>query len=145
MAEDNITSYTISFLLIGLVTMGMLSAFILLVNNEGRGEIFDPYPEIETFNQNLTGIYEGQLVDTVDVNTNLSSNYNPELSISSADRSGNAIGVGLQTLASATWTSLIVFGGLIFGSAWGLLSGILIAIATSLFTYYLIKNIRTGT
>lgn len=146
MADNNITSFTINSLLVGILTLAMLSSYILLVNNEGRGEIFDEYPEIETFNLNLTSGYtDGQIIDVANINSNLSADYNPELSISAADQSGNAIAINLQNLITITWTSLGVLGVLLFGSIYtAVLSTLVISIIGYLITAYFIKFIRTG-
>ncbi len=145
MAEKNITALTINIVLIGLVLLGMISVYVLTVNNEGRGEIFDDYPEIESFNINLTSQYEDKVVSTANINSNLSAAYNPELAISAADQSGNAMALNLQDLTTLTWNSMSVFMALIFGSLWStLLSGIIGALITYLFTYYFIAWIRSG-
>lgn len=145
MAENNINALTTNFILIGLVLLGLTSVFIIIVNTEGQGEIFDNYPEIQSFNLNLSGQYAGQVVDTANTNTNLSASYNPELAISAADQSGNAMAINLQDLTTTTMNSISIFMGLIFGNLWtGLLSGIIIALVTYLFTYNFIKWIRSG-
>lgn len=146
MAENNITALTINLIYIGLVLLGLLSSYILIVNNEGRGEIFDDFPEIQDFNLNLTQTYSTDVVETANANTNLSAAYNPELAISAADQSGNAMALNQQVLTTEIWNSLAIFGGLIFGNIWTtLLSGIIGALLTYLFTYYFIKWIRSGT
>jgi len=146
MADNNITSLTISSLLVGVLALAMLSSYILLVNNEGRGEIFDDYPEIEEFNLNLTNKYtNGQIIEVSNINSNLSADYNPELAISAADQSGNAIAINLQNLITITWASLGVFGTLLFGSIYTtVLSTLIISIIGYLITAYFIKFIRTG-
>ena len=146
MAENNINALTTNFILIGLVLFGLTSIFLIVVNAEGRGEIFDDYPEIQSFNLNLSSQYTGEVIDTANANINLSASYNPELAISGADQSGNAMAVNLQDLSTNTIKSISIFMGLIFGNLWtGLLSGIIIALITYLFTYNFIKWIRSGT
>ena len=146
MADKNITSLTINSLLVGVLMLALLSSYVLLVNNEGRGEIFDDYPEIEEFNLNITNQYtSGQVVETANINANLSADYNPELAISGADQSGNAIAINLQDIITITWTSLGVLGALLFGSIYtAVLSSLIIAIIGYLITAYFIKFIRTG-
>ena len=146
MAENNITSFTINSLLVGLLTMALISSYVLLVNNEGRGEIFDDYPDIERYNLNLTGSYtNGQLIETANINSNLSADYNPEISISSADQSGNAIAINLQDLVTITWASIGFIGALLFGNIYTtVLSALIISIIGFLITAYFIKFIRTG-
>lgn len=124
----------------------MLSSYILLVNNEGRGEIFDDYPEIEEFNLNLTNSYtDGRIIEVANINSNLSADYNPELAISAADQSGNAIAINLQNLITITWTSIGVFGALLFGSIYtAVLSTLIISILGYIIAAYFIKFIRTG-
>lgn len=146
MAENNITSLAINSLLIGVLTLAMVSSYILLVNNEGRGEIFDDYPEIEEFNLNLTNSYtDDNILNTANINSNLSADYNPEISISSADRSGNAIAINLQNLITITWASIGVLGTLLFGNVYtSIISTIIVSILGYLITAYFIKFIRTG-
>ncbi len=145
MADKNINALTINIVLVGLTLLGMISGYILVVNNEGRGEIFDGFPEIENFNLNLSSQYTTQVIDTANTNANLSALYNPELAISAADQSGNAMAINLQTLTTATWNSISVFFALIFGSIWTIiLSGIIASLLTYTFTYYFIAWIRSG-
>jgi hypothetical protein len=146
MAENNITAFTINTLLIGLLALAMVSSYVLLVNNEGREEIFDGYPDIETFNLNLTNSYtDGKLIDVANVNSNLTANYNPEVSISAADQSGNAIAINLQSLVTITWTSIGILGALLFGTIYtAILSTLIISIIGYLVAAYFIKFIRTG-
>lgn len=146
MADKNITSLTINSLLVGLLAMAMISSYVLLVNNEGREEIFDDYSKVEDFNLELGNTYtSGQIVETANINSNLSADYNPELAISGADQSGNAIAIGLQNLMIITWTSLGFFGPFLFGSIYIIaLNTLIIAIIGYLITAYFIKFIRTG-
>lgn len=145
MADKTITALTVNSLLVGLLLISLLSSYILLVNNEGRGEIFDDYPEIEAFNLNLTESLTGQdLVDTANINSNLSAGYNPELAISAADQSGNAISINLQNIITIIWTALIVMGGLLFGSVFSTISTLIISIVGFITVAYFIKGIRTG-
>jgi len=146
MAENNITSFTINSLLIGLLIMALISSYVLLVNNEGRGEIFDDYPEIEEYNLNLTSVYtSGQLIETANINSNLSASYNPEASISGADQSGNAIAINLQDLITVVWASIGILGALLFGGVYrAILSTLIITVIGFVSTYYFIKFIRTG-
>lgn len=146
MAEDTITSFVISTLLIGLLALSLISSYVLLVNNEGHGSDFDNYPEIEQFNLNLSNAYsDGKIIETANINSNLSADYNPELSLSGADQSGNAVAINLQNLATMTWSTLGILGALLFGSIYtGILSGLVIAIVGFISTAYLIKAIRTG-
>ena len=145
MADKNITALLINSVFIGIVLLSLLSFFILTVNNEGQGEIFDNYPEIEEFNLNLTRSYTNQILDTSNTNANLSTSYNPELAISAADQSGNAMGINMQNLATSTWDSIFIFGRLIFGNIWTtLISGLLSAIILFMLTSYFIKWIRRG-
>ena len=146
MAENNITSFTINSLLIGLLIMALISSYVLLVNNEGRGEIFDDYPEIEEYNLNLTSVYtSGQLIETANINSNLSASYNPEVSISGADQSGNAIAINLQDLITVVWASIGILGALLFGGVYrAVLSTLIITVIGFVSTYYFIKFIRIG-
>ena len=144
MAEKNITALTINSLLVGVLALALISSYVLLVNNEGRGEIFEDYPEIEEFNLNLTNTYGGTLLDTANVNSNLSADYNPELAISAADQSGNAIAINLQDIITITWTTLSLLGSILFGSIFATISTIIMAIIGFVITAYFIKFIRTG-
>lgn len=145
MAKETITAFTINSLLIGLLVVGLLTSYVLLVNNEGREEIFDDYPEIEAFNLNLTETITGQnVVTAANINSNLSADYNPELAISGADQSGNAISINLQNIATAVWASLLVLGGLLFGTAFSTIATLIIAIVGFVVVAYFIKGIRTG-
>ena len=146
MAENNINALTTNVILIGLVLLGMTSVFIIIANTEGQSEIFDDFPEIQNFNLNLSNQYANEIVDTSNTNTNLSASYNPELAISAADQSGNAMAINLQIVTTNTINSISTYMGLIFGNIWtGILSGIVIALITYLFTYNFIKWIRSGT
>ncbi len=147
MAENNLLALTLNILFIGLTLLGMLSGYVLLTNSEGRGEIFDNFPDIESFNLNLTSIYSNNVVDTSNTNTNISGLYNPEtLSVSGADQSGNAMALNQQELMTLTWNSLSIFMSFVFGIIWTIfLSGVILSILTFLITDYLIKKIRTGT
>lgn len=145
MAENNINALTTNFVLIGLVLLGLTSTYIIMVNTEGRGEIFDDYPEIQSFNLNLSSQYSNEVVDTANTNINLSASYNPELAISGADQSGNAMAINLQDMTTNTINSISIYLGLIFGNLWTtVLSGIIIALVAYLFTYNFIKWIRSG-
>lgn len=147
MAERNLTSFTVNSLLIGLLLMGLLTFYVSLANNEGRGEIFDDYPEIEALNFNVTQQYtDGGLIDTSNINSNLSADYNPEIAISAADQSGNAINTNLQDISSVTWATIGILLQLMFGSVVGaILSSLMISVVGFLVVYYIIKSIRTGT
>ncbi len=146
MAEKNLIGLAIDSILIGLVLMSLLTFYIFFVNNEGRGEIFDDHPDIGGFNLNLSEQYGQQLVDTGNINSNLSASYNPEVSISGADQVGNAISLNIQDLTINTWDLIAIFGSLIFGSVWTIfISGIILALISILFTYYTIRWIRNGT
>ena len=146
MAEKDIASLTINMTLILIVLMSMLSFYILIVNNEGRGEIFDAYPQIEGFNLNLTNQYTNQVIDVSNINANLSASYNPELAISAADQSGNAMALNKQDLFTNTWDSIALFGSMIFGSLWTItISGLIISLLTIRYSYLFIKWIRSGT
>lgn len=146
MAEDNLAAMAVSFLLIGIVIFGGLSFFISLANNEGRGEILEEFPEIENLRNNYSNVYtSGQLIETVNINSNLSANYNPELAISGADQSGNAIQTNLQNIV----TSVLVLGNVLvfvlFGNIVGQIIFGLITTAVGIYaSYYFIKNIRQG-
>lgn len=146
MAEDTITSFTINTLLIGLLALALVSSYILLVNNEGHGDSFDSYPEIQKFNLDIQDTYtDGKILETANINSNLSADYNPEISLSGADQSGNAVSINLQNLITITWATLGVLGALLFGNIYtGILSGLIMAIVGFLSTAYLIKAIRTG-
>lgn len=146
MAENNLTSLTINSILIGLFVLGLVGSYVLMTNNEGRGEIFDDYPEIEEFHLDLQNkITNGTVVETANVNSNLSARYDPELAISAADQSGNAININLQNLISVVWSAIVVMGGFVFGNIFYVISGVLLAVIGYLVVYYSIKFIRTGT
>jgi hypothetical protein len=146
MAEQTITSLTINTLLIGIVMLGLISSYVLLVNNEGRSEIFDEYPEIEAYKLNVSSIYtDGQLMETANVNSNLSANYNPEFSQSGADQSGNAISVNLQNIVTITFTTIGLLGSMLFGNVYtSIISTILFSVLGYIIVAYTIKAIRTG-
>jgi hypothetical protein len=145
MADRNITALTINSLLIGILTLAMVASYVLLVNNEGRGEIFDDYPEIEEFNLNLSSTYGGAtLLETANINSNLSADYNPEIAISAADQSGNAIAINLQDIITITWTALSLLGSILFGSIFATISTLIMTIIGFVITAYFIKFIRTG-
>ena len=146
MAENNISSLTINMVLILVVLMSLLSFYIIIVNNEGRGEIFNNYSQIESFNLNLTSSFANQVVDVANINTNLSASYNPELAISAADQSGNAMAINKQTLFTNTWGTITLFGGMILGSIWTtIISGLIAGIITIRYSYLFLKWIRSGT
>lgn len=146
MAEGNLTNFTINMLLIGLLVLSLVSSYVLLVNNEGRGEIFDPYPEIEAYNLQIEEVFtNGNLLETANINSNLSANYNPEISLSGADQSGNAVSINLQNAAKTILATLSVLGSLLFGGVYrAVISVILSTIIGFLLASYLIKAIRTG-
>lgn len=145
MAEDNINSFTINILLIGFLFLGLISFFVLVAQSEGRGEIFDNYSQINTIRSNFTNQFGDDLIETANINSNLSADYNPELAISAADQSGNAIGVNLQFRVKDMVSLFFSVGGIIFGNVFsGLIAGLLIAFISYTFTYYLIKWIRSG-
>lgn len=144
MADKNILALTINITMVTFAMLGMLTFYIALVNNEGRGEIFDN-TDIEEFNLNLTSQYASNIVDVANVNTNLSAAYNPELSISAADQTGNAMALNQQQLTTIFLSSMSIFMGLIFGSIWTtILSGLVLGLITFAFTYYFISVVRSG-
>jgi len=145
MAEKTITGLAINSILVGLLTLAMISSYMLLVNNEGRGEIFDEYPEVEDFNLNLSSTYTGgTLLETANINSNLSANYNPEIAISAADQSGNAISINLENIITVSWAAMMALGSLIFGNVFIAISSLLVAIIGFVAVAYFIKGIRTG-
>ena len=146
MAEDNITSWTINGIMIFIVLLGLMGSYVLLVNNEGREEIFDDYPQVEQFNLNLTTtLADTDILDVANINSNLSGDYNPEIAISAADKSGNAISINLQDMTTVLWSSMSFLGALLFGSIYTvLLSGIAIAVVGFISVKYTIKFIRRG-
>lgn len=145
MADNNsLTGTLINFFLIGLFLLSMTAGYISLVNSEGRGEIFDGYEAFENLNlglkQNLTGIQ-----GIGNINANLSSKYNPELAISAADQTGNAMGINIWDLVVGSFNSISIFFGLIFGNVWtGTLSILLSGLLITLLGMYLVKFIRRG-
>lgn len=146
MAEDsNLLGFSLNWILIGLFLMSMISGYVLLVNNEGKGEIFDEFDWIQNLNFNLTNQLTGKLQDTANINMNLSANYNPELAISAADQSGNAIGINLIDMVTGTWNIMSSIASIIFGNIWTLILSIIFA---ALFAwvglYYLVRFIRSG-
>jgi hypothetical protein len=142
---DNINSLTISILLVGVLLLALTSSFILLVENEGRGEILQNYSQITSLKNNLTSATGQELISTSNINSNLSADYNPEIAISSADQSGNAIGINLQELVTTFGSLFLILGGLIFGNIFTSVIGIiLISILSYQFTYYFIRWIRSG-
>lgn len=144
MAERTISTFTVNMIIIGLALLSMLSTYVLMVNNEGQGEIFDDYPEISEFNLNLSNSFQGDVVNTANTNINLSAKYNPELAISAADQSGNAMALNLQTLFTLMFSFISVFFGLVFGNIWIVLSGLVGSIIAFIYTYRFISWIRSG-
>ena len=146
MAENNtLIGLSLNILWIGLFLMSMVTGYVLLVNSEGQGDMFDGYEEFTGFNRNLTSQLTGDIKNVANTNNNLSATYNPELAISAADQSGNAIGINMQDLTVDVWNSISKFGGLIFGNIWtATLSIILSSILIMLFSYYLLRWIRSG-
>lgn len=146
MVENNLTSLTINSILIGLFVLGLVASYVLMTNNEGRGQIFDDYPEIEEFHLDLQDkITNGSVVNNANINSNLSARYNPEIGVSGADQSGNAININLQNLISVVWSAILVMGGFVFGNIFYVISGVILAVLGYLVVYYSIKFIRTGT
>ena len=146
MAEQSITSLTINSILIGVLLMGLLGSYVLLVNNEGHGDIFDEYPEIQAYNLNITETYGGdEFIEVANINSNISSEYNTEISQSGGDRSGNAIGINLQNMITLTWGTLGFLGYVLFGNIYTtILSGLVMSVIGYLSVAYLIKFIRNG-
>ncbi len=145
MATSNLLGLVTGVFFIGLFLMSMLTGYILLTNNEGRGEIFDNFEEFENLNLNLQSNLTGGVQTLSNVNINLSSNYNPELAISAADQSGNAMASNSMSFTTEIWNSMSVFMGLIFGNVWTTaLSVILISLVVFLGSFYFIKFIRSG-
>lgn len=146
MAEQTLTSLTINSLLIGLLVMGLISSYVLLVNNEGRGEIFDDYPEVESYNLQVSELYnDGNLLETANINSNISADYNSEISQSGADKSGNAIAINLQDLTKITWASISFLGIILFGNIYAATLSVLVVSVIGLISVaYILKAIRTG-
>jgi len=146
MVDKNLTSLTINTLLIGVLVIGLISSYVLLVNNEGYGSMFDNYTDIKDYNLNFTNSYtDGRLIETSNINSNISANYNPELSQSGGDQSGNAIAINLQDLITLTWTTLGFLGFILFGSIYSSFISILVMSIIGYITVaYIIKAIRTG-
>ncbi len=144
--SDNITTFLANTLFVGLLLLGLTSFYILTANNEGRGEIFDGFPEVQSLNlQSGQQFTDGGLLETANINSNLSADYNPEIAISAADQSGNAIVIGLQDIITETWTVLASLIKLIFGNVVGLIiSTLVIAITGYLVVDLFIKKIRQG-
>lgn len=147
MVELNLTKFAIVSLVIVVFIFGMISSFVLLANNEGRGEIFDAYPEIQSYNLKLgNSIVENEsLITTSNINLNISSEYNPEISQSGGDKSGNAVGINLNNIITIAWTSLGFLGYLLFGNIYmGVLSSLIMTIVGFVTASLLIKAIRSG-
>lgn len=145
MAEkDSLTGLLMNIFFIGLFLFSMISGYVTLVNNEGRGEIFDGFEQFEGLNLELSNNL-GVVQSTSNINNNLSSTYNPELAISAADQSGNAMGINVQNLTIGIWNSVSQFGGLIFGNVWtASLSVLLTSILIIMFSLAMIRFIRRG-
>jgi len=145
MADNNsLTGTLINFFFIGLFLLSMTAGYVSLVNSENRGEIFDGYEAFEGLNlelqQNLTSIQ-----DVGNINANLSAKYNPELAISAADQTGNAMGINIWDLVVGSFNTISVFFGLVFGNVWtGILSILLSSLLITLLGMYLVKFIRRG-
>lgn len=146
MAEQTLTSFTINSLLIGVLIMGLISSYVLFVNNEGYGSMFNKYPDVEKYNLELNSIYnESKILKTANINSNLSADYNPEVSQSGADKTGNAISINLQDIITLTWTSIGFLGTILFGNIYtGIISVLVSSIIGYLVASYVIKAIRTG-
>ena len=145
MGTSNLSGLLVGIFFIGFFLLAMVSGTILLVNNEGRGEIFDAYPEFESFNLDFYNNLTGGSKEMSNININLSAEYNPELAISAADQSGNAIAANNVEFMMNTWNLISVFLGLIFGNVWTIaLSGLLTSILIALIALYVISFIRRG-
>ncbi len=145
MAENtSITGLLMNVFFIGLFLFSMISGYVTLVNSEGRGEIFDGFEKFEGLNLELSNNL-GVVQAKSNINNNLSSTYNPELAISAADQSGNAMGINVQNITIGVWNSVSQFGGLIFGNVWtATLSELLTSILISLFSLSMVRFIRRG-
>lgn len=145
MASDNLKGMTMNIFMGGFLLLAMISSFVLLANNEGRGEIFDGYEGFEEFNMNLSHSMGADVMTVADQNLNTSLDYDATGSDSGADKQGNAMGANFKDLAVNSFKNISVFFGMIFGNLWTLvISGILSGILILYLGYYLIKWIRTG-
>lgn len=145
MSNSNIVGLVTGVIFTGLFLMSMLSGYILLTNSEGRGEIFDGFEEFENLNLNLRNNLTGGTQNLSNININLSSSYNPELAISAADQSGNAMASNSVGFMTTIWNTMSIFMGLIFGNVWtGSISVILISLIILLSSFYFVKFIRSG-
>ena len=131
--QSSITGLMMNVFFIGLFLFSCIMGYATLANSEGRGEIFDGYEQFESLNLQLSNNL-GVSQAAANINNNLSSSYNPELAISAADQSGNAMGINVQNLTIGVWDSVSQFGGLMFGNVWiGTLSTLLTSILIILF------------
>jgi len=146
MAERTLTTLTVNLLLVGMLIMGLVGFYVLLVNNEGRGELFDEYPEVEAYNLEVQSTFANEtLLETSNVNANISSEYNTEISQSGGDRSGNAIGTNLRNIISTSWATFGFLGYILFGNIYtSIISGLIVSILGYFITAYFIKAIRMG-
>lgn len=143
--ENNITGLTLNILWLVIFLMAMITGYALIVNNEGKGAIFDGYEEFEGFNLELSSSLPGNTENIANINANLSSTYNPELTISAAHQSGNAMGINMENLTIGNWNFISKFGGLIFGNIWTkTLSSLFASVLIFLSTLYMIRWIRRG-
>ena len=145
MGTSNIVDLLTGIFFIGLFFLSMISGAILLINNEGRGEIFEGYEEFESFNLNLSNALTGNTQELGNININLSANYNPELAISAACQSCNDMAGISASFMTETWDLLSVFIGLIFGNVWTTTLSLLVSsILLVLISFYFVKFIRSG-
>lgn len=145
MAEDNISSAAVNFIMLGLLILSLVTFMTTFINNEGRGEVFADYPEIERLQLNSSQIVGAKVINETNNNINLSIDYNTELAFSGGDQTANAFSINLFQIIEISLISLSILGSLIFGNIYlTLLSGVVSAIAFIYATRLFNKFIRTG-
>lgn len=146
MAEDSLYSVYTNAILMSLLTLALASFLILLVNNEGYGHIFDNDSRLDSFNMNVKSYLANDTIDKMNLNINLTSEYDPELAISAADMTGNSMAINTEQIIATLWIQLALFGSIIFGNVWTtLISGFVLSLLTGWVAFLIVRFIRSGT
>lgn len=145
MADKTVLGLSTNFLLIGLFLVSLVTGYFLIVADEGQEEILEGYEIFGEISDNLSSYMTNESVILSNKNMNLSSAYNPELAISAADQTGNAMSLNMFEVSKEIWSESGKFFGLLFGSVWTkTISLLLISILVLTAGYYSVKWLRNG-
>lgn len=144
MAEDNIKSWVVSWILISLFSISIMSFVVLFPIYQGNSDIYENDSRINDTLQELKATVTTS-ENLANANTNLTSDYDPTTSQSGADITQKGQSNNMIIIVQNTFGVLKIFAYYLLADVGIFLMSVLGIIILLISLYYGLKNIRTGT